>query len=619
MTKIYTLKGNLIFTAAVILLFAGCKFQSDDDDSNSTTTTTTTTGSTSTTTILTASSTSSRDITSDTGDIVTNTTFTNFIYLNLSTLSYSADNSSFTTMSSVAAIVTDSITVKVTDGYITVDMSGSTGATCLNMTGTLNTGTITIKSNASYAVELYLNGVSITSGNYPCIEVTKASRTFVVLNGTNSLIDGRTYGYGYGSDYASTSSNYVAAGEDTKGTLYSKGQLLFSGNGSLSVTTAYKHCIYSKEYIHVFGGTITTLNSGRNSFQCANGFIMDNGTLSITGTGTHTNNQSRGIVVEGEESDDYSGEGFILINGGTITSSTVSKGITAKWDIDEDAESTSTDDDPYPFTTITGGTISITTTGTPQDDSSSEQTFTDADGVSTSETTSLSPEGIEGKQDVYISGGTITLNTTDDGINASSSSGKVVVTGGTIYVFSSDNDAIDSNGTLTITGGTIVAVTTTTPECAFDCDSNTFTVTGGLLVGMGTANYSQPTTSVCTQNTVVMAASYAPAGGTMAVCDSSGNPVFAFTVPVLSTVASISGTNTYEVLVFSSPDISSNTIYTVYKNATVSGGSTYNGMYLAPAAMSSGTSETTFTTSSTVTTVGSISNGGAQEGPHPQH
>ena len=43
---------------------------------------------------------------------------------------------------------------------------------------------------------------------------------------------------------------------------------------------------------------------------------------------------------------------------------------------------------------------------------------------------------------------------------------------------------MDSNGTITINGGTVVAVGTRTPECAFDCDANTFAVTvpGTMLI-----------------------------------------------------------------------------------------------------------------------------------------
>jgi hypothetical protein len=547
-----------------------------------------------------------------------NASVKNTVYLDLTDMKWSLDDSTYTSITSDDAVTTDSITISSSSGYISINASSSSGITLFAVNGELDTGTICIAPNKSYAVELYLNGAGIKSGNYPCIEITKASDVYVVTaSGTsNVLIDGRTYGYGYGTDYASSSANSVTDGEDTKGSLYAKGQIYFSGSGTLTVSSAYKHGIYSKDTIYVNGGTINVKDSGRNCVQSVNGFIMTAGTIQLVGTGTNTNNQSRGIVVEGDESSSGSGKGYIDISGGTITSTTVGKGMTAKWDIDEDASTSDTSDDPNPYVKISGGTITVTTTGTPKDESSCSYTFTDADGVSTTETTSLSPEGIEGKQDVYISGGTLTLHTTDDAVNASSTSGKVVISGGTMYVFSSDNDAIDSNGTLTISGGTIVAITTTTPECAFDCDSNAFTITGGLLVGMGTSNFSNPTSSVCTQNTVVMASSYAPAGGTMAVCDSSGTPVFAFTVPSLNSVASTGGSsNAYDVLIFSSPNIKSNTDYTVYKNADVNG-DTYNGLYLDPEAKSSGTSETTFTASSTVTTVGNISNGGAQEGPH---
>src|SRR5574344_1562750 len=231
---------SLLVAGAFLFSFTSCSPEtgSDSTTSNGTTTDNDSNTSTDTTTDY-DENTSSRTISADSNDEIANTTFANTIYLNLSTPSYSTDNSTFTTLTSSNQTITDGLKIKFSSGYITIDASSSTGATVFNMTGTLATGTVAIKSNASYAVELCLNGVSITSGNYPCIEVTKASQTFVVLNGTNTLIDGRTYGHGYGSDYETTSANYVEDGEDTKGSLFSKGQLLFSGDGSLSVDTAY--------------------------------------------------------------------------------------------------------------------------------------------------------------------------------------------------------------------------------------------------------------------------------------------------------------------------------------------------------------------------------------------
>jgi len=99
----------------------------------------------------------------------------------------------------------------------------------------------------------------------------------------------------------------------------------------------------------------------------------------------------------------------------------------------------------------------------------------------------------------------------------------------------------------------------------------------------------------------------------MAVVGNSAS-VFAFTVPSLASVASLSGSNTYDVMIVSSPEIKSGTSYTLYKNATVTG-STFNGLYTSPT-FSAGTQSATFTTNSTVTTIGSVSNNGSQEGSH---
>lgn len=446
-----------------------------------------------------------------------------------------------------------------------------------------------------------------SSGNYPCVNVDAKSTVYLVLEGENSFTDGRKYGTGYsseeGTDYYSSSFSGTAddgaeltaswaKGSDTKGSIYTKGALLISGSGSLTLTESYKHGIYSKDYIRIFSGTLNVNTSGRNAIQSVNGFVMDGGEITISGTGANTNNQSRGIIVEGAEDTENPGEGFIVINGGKITSSTVGKGMSAKWDIEDDAETEDTSDDPYPYILINGGEISITTTGTPADESSSTYTFTDADGVTVSETTKLSPEGIEGKQAVFISGGIINLSCTDDCINASRDdsgyAGQIVIGGGNIYAYSSSNDAIDSNGTLTINGGVIVALTAKTPECAFDCDENTFAITGGLLVGVGTSNYSKPTSSACEQSTVVLSGDYFGTGGTtFALEDSDGNAAFAFEIP---SAFGTSASSQY-IMVLSSPEIAVGTTYKAVSGVTASGGSTFNNLYVDLPSVSVGTTK----------------------------
>ena len=549
-----------------------------------------------------------------------NVSYANQIYINLSDLTASSDGASYSGITTEGTAVSDAVTVSLSDtGLITLtDSSAKNNNLKLILSGSSSGKSLFISANKNNSVGIYLNSVSLTSGSYPCIEMDKKNTVYLVAEGSSSFTDGRSYG----TDYSSTSSK--------KGTIYTKGALIMSGSGSITLTEGYKHGFYSKDYIQINSGTYTVKSTGRNAFQAANAFVMNDGTITISGTGTNRNNESRGIIVEGwdaETDDDGTtetntniGEGYIVINGGTITSTTVSKGISAKWDIDDDAGSTDTSDDPYPFVLITGGKISITTTGTPKDETSNYYSFKDADGVTVSEKLKLSPEGIEGKQALFITGGIIELNTTDDCLNVSRDksglAGKIEIYGGNIFAYSSNNDAIDSNGNLTIAGGLIVALAPTTPECAFDCDQNTFAVTGGLFAGIGTNNYSAPTSSACKQSTIVLSGDYFGSGNTtFAVKNSSGTAVFAYTIP------NILGSNSSAnyIMILSSPKLTTGTTYSAVSGVTASGGETFHNLYVTLPEVSNGTtkvSDISTSSSSYVYTKTSSTNNGPRDGFH---
>ena len=424
-----------------------------------------------------------------------------------------------------------------------------------NLSGTL-AGTLSVASSSPY--ELYLDNATIAATAGPALDLESSQKVYIVS--APGTVNGLT-------DSTSRSMTMKAA-------LYGKGPMVFSGNGTLNVNGSYKHGIFSNDYIRIREGTLNVTVSAKDAIRSVNGFIYDDGTLTVSATGTTTGDESKGIKVEGSETTG-TGKGFIVINGGHLTVNSVGKAITAGWDIDEDATTTATSDDPTPYVIINNGVITVTTTGTPYE------------YVSNGVTVSCSPEGIEAKSDLTINDGYITINTTDDGINAGKS---ITLNGGYIYSASSNNDAIDSNGVMNINGGVIVAVGSAIPEAAFDCDQNTFTITGGTFVGIA-GSTSTPTASVCRQNTAILGSG--TAGTTLALKSAAGATAFAFAIP-----------KSYSTMLLSSPNIATGTRYTVYTGGTASGDKLFNGMYLGSLGYTGGSAGTSFTVSSCVTNVG---------------
>jgi hypothetical protein len=204
--------------------------------------------------------------------------------------------------------------------------------------------------------------------------------------------------------------------------------------------------VCSDDYILIRQGVqLTVAAAATDGIHTNEAILIEGGTVQVTST-------DEGINCD---------EGAVVINDGTVTVTTKAasaKGIKG-----------------YGNVTINGGTINVTAKG---GDSS---------------------EGIESKSVLTINGGTVEVTAYDDCINAASG---IVITGGSVYCYSSNNDGIDSNGPLTISGGLIIASGTTSPEEGIDCDQNTFKITGGTLVGFGGAT-STPTSSASTQRSLI--------------------------------------------------------------------------------------------------------------------
>ena len=117
-------------------------------------------------------------------------------------------------------------------------------------------------------------------------------------------------------------------------------------------------------------------------------------------------------------------------------------------------------------------------------------------------------EGIESKTSINITGGQVTVNASDDAINASyndvtkgtSGAGDLTISGGYVYARSTGNDGIDANGNCYIKGGLVYAIGTTTPEVAIDANSEEqkkLYVTGGTIIAIGGLESGASLTQSC--------------------------------------------------------------------------------------------------------------------------
>lgn len=467
---------------------------------------------------------STRNIVDSSLDLVEEIEFELTVFINLDTNEMNYNGSAWTDDSSVSLETVDNglLFNCGVSAPVQVILSGE-------LDGTLNI----VVPNSSTDLAIFLDGVEITAYDGAALNIDSENRVFIVIaeNSQNILTDSANRSKGNKEKGAifSTSAIVISAESGEEEPTASSGGLVVNGN--------YRNGIYSDDYIRLRSGLVAVNVSARDGIRCINGFIMDSGDLTIEGTGVAIDDESKGIKVDGKESQQFPGEGFVLIQGGRLTITTAGKGITASWEAEDDAETESTTDDPNANVTINGGIIDIITTTEPYE-------YTQEDGTDVS----CSPEGIEAKNLLTVNDGNISIWVADDGLNAGRS---IVINGGSIYIESTQNDAIDSNGSLEINGGNIAAIGAGGAECAFDCDNNNFPINGGTILGQGGSNITMPA-KTSTQNVFVI---YQPMaeGQIFGINDSEGNTVFEYQIPI-----------SLETLIVSLPTLENGSFYSFF-------------------------------------------------------
>ena len=169
-------------------------------------------------------------------------------------------------------------------------------------------------------------------------------------------------------------------------------------------------------------------------------------------------------------------------------------------------------------------------------------------------------EGLEGEV-IELSGGSVRLTASDDGLNASGDQGEgddifasqagvaIRISGGTLYV-NAEGDGIDSNGDLSITGGTIVVSGPSNGANGALDYNGTAVITGGTIVAAGASGMAQNFSGASTQPAFLV--SLNGQAGEIAVTDANGAVVLSAEVE-----------KGFATVVVSSPDLEVGETYTV--------------------------------------------------------
>lgn len=495
--------------------------------------------------------------------------------------------------------------VSVNGSTVTITAAGT-----YIISGSLSDGQIVVAASDSDKVQLVLNNAEINCNTSAAIYVKSADKVFVTLPaGTTSSLGG-------GTEYIQTDDNTVDGVIFSKSdlTLNGTGTLKIDANykhgivtkdtlcitGGTYVIDAVKTCLAGKDGIKILDGSFT-LTAGNKGLNSGNEDDTEEGNIYIAG----------GTFTIKSEDDSIHADGSCIIAGGTYTIDAGDDGIHADYDtIITDGNITITDS--YEGiegrrVTVSSGTINLTASddgiNAATGGSSDEQQMPGgqkgdfggfgrlkgADGQSQdgqqpqemqAPQDGQQPQEMQMPQDGQQPSGMDMGNKGQAPGSQSASDDDVYIkiTGGTITVNAS-GDGIDSNGNLYITGGTVyVAGPTSNGDGAFDYDGEA-SITGGTLIAAGSSGMAQGMGSNSTQCSMLVNLSETiAAGSVISLKDSSGNVLISWTSPkqfssvVISTAELVQGSTYTLVTGDTQTEVTLSSVATTSGNAGFGGG-----------------------------------------------
>ena len=456
----------------------------------------------------------------------------------------------------ISGNVAQYLTPEINGAHVSIAQSNDL-ADEITYTLTGETGDGEFYMSGNYKATVELSGLTLTnpspvySGAAVHIQNGKRIKVKVVTGTVNTLVDAVS-GSQKGCLYVKGHAEFAQKGTlNVKGNVkhaIKTGEYMSLKNATVNVTSAAGDGINCAQFFLMESGTVNIVGTADDGIQCDL-----EGDASTGQTTDHEDEDTGNIYIEGgtininvtaDAAKGIKSEGDMIISNGDMTIKTSGGGV---WDSSKLKTKSSACLGADGNMIIKGGTLSLTSTGPGGKGINGDGTFNATSGtvtISTSgnavvasssgalstvtssqqlerydsdhksspkgikidgaltisgnavinvTTTGAGGEGIESKYAINISGGQVTVNASDDAINASynsdsGGSGDLTVTGGYVYARSTGNDGLDANGNCYIKGGLVYAIGSSSPEVAIDANSEEqkkLYVTGGTIVAIG--------------------------------------------------------------------------------------------------------------------------------------